>query len=113
MGWLNIPLDMATLPIACIVLGIVVDDTIHYFYWYKKTRNVSETLGIVGPGILYSSVIIVLGFSILLVADSPPVRYLAIFCVCGFLFASFADIILLSSLLDEPKKVEIKPPKEN
>ena len=73
MGWLRIPLDMMTITIASISVGIAVDDTIHYIYRFreeiKKDGDYRATLhrchGSIGYAMFYTSVTIVIGFSIM------------------------------------------------
>ena len=74
IGLLGIPLDMMTITIAAITIGIAVDNSIHYIYRFKeefnKIKNYRETLSkchsTVGTAILNTSITIVFGFSILI-----------------------------------------------
>jgi len=91
MGWLKIRLDMVTIPIGCLMLSIVVDDTIHFMYWYKKHRNIGEAIIQAGPEMVFTSV--------LLSPDAPPVRYFALLSLFALLSALVGDILLLPSLL--------------
>ena len=73
IGMLGIPLDMMTITIAAITIGIAVDNSIHYIYRFKEEfnnlKNYEETLKTchttVGTAILNTSITIVFGFSIL------------------------------------------------
>jgi predicted RND superfamily exporter protein len=99
MGWLGIHLDMVTIPIGCLLISIVVDDTIHLMYWYKMKRNLKDALTQAGPGIFFTTVLLSLGFSILLLSDAPPVAYFAILSLFALATALLGDLILLPSLL--------------
>ncbi len=99
MGWAHIPLDMVTMPIGCMVMGIIVDDTIHFLYWYRKTADVSLAFEKSGTGIVTTSLIYVLGFSVFLFAEALPVRYFGILSITAILTALFGDIVILPILL--------------
>jgi len=99
MGWLGIHLDMVTIPIGCLLISIVVDDTIHLMYWYKRNMNLKEALSQAGPGIFFTTLLLSLGFSILLFSDTPPVEYFAILSLFALITALLGDLILLPSLL--------------
>jgi predicted RND superfamily exporter protein len=101
MGWLKINLDMVTIPIGCLLLSIVVDDTIHIMYWYKTKKSIQEALAHAGSGIFFTSVLMVLGFIILLFSPAPPVKYFAILSLFAIVTALLCDMILLPSLLDK------------
>ena len=103
MGWFRIYLDMITVPIGCLMLGIVVDDTIHFLYWYHKKRELAATFHHAGPGILFTTIILVAGFGVLISSPAPPVRYFGILSVIALLGALISDLVLLPALL---KKLE-------
>jgi len=107
MGWLNIPLDMMTITIASITIGISVDDTIHYVHRFKKEflvdRNYSETMKrchrSIGRAIFYTTVTITIGFSILVLSNFIPTIYFGLFTGFAMLVALLGDLILLPKLL--------------
>ena len=99
MGWFHIPLDMVTVPIGCLALGIIVDDTIHFLYWFKKTNHVEPAFKEAGPGIVVTSIIAVLGFSVFLFAQAPPVRYFGILSITAMITAFLGDIVILPIIL--------------
>jgi uncharacterized protein len=99
MGWLGIHLDMVTIPVGCLLISIVVDDTIHFMFWYKKRLNVEEALIKGGPGIFFTSMLLCSGFSILLFAQAPPVIYFAVLSLFALFTALLGDLILLPSFL--------------
>ena len=107
MGWLNIPLDMMTITIAAISIGIAVDDTIHYIYrfreeiktdsdYYKTLHRCHNTIG---HAMYYTSVTIIIGFSILVLSNFWPTIYFGLFTSMAMLIALIASLTLLPLLL--------------
>jgi hypothetical protein len=103
MGWLKISLNMVTVPIGCLLLCVVVDDTVHFLFWYKQTGELEMTFVEAGPGIFMTSVILIVGFSVFLLASSPPIRYFGILGITALLTALIGDLVLLPIIL---KKME-------
>jgi predicted RND superfamily exporter protein len=107
IGLLGIPLDMMTITIAAITIGIAVDNSIHYIYRFKeeffKTKDYNETLKIchstVGVAILNTSITIVFGFSILVFSKFIPTIYFGVFTGIAMLFAMISVLTLLPSLI--------------
>jgi predicted RND superfamily exporter protein len=107
MGWMNIPLDMMTITVAAISMGIAVDNTIHYIYRYKNEytpqRGYIGTLhlchGIIGRAIYYTSVTIIIGFSILVLSNFLPSIYFGLLTGLAMFIALFASLTLLPRLL--------------
>ena len=107
MGWLNIPLDMMTITIAAIGLGIAVDDTIHYIHRFKdeyqKDRKSLQTMhrchGSIGYAMYYTSVTIIIGFSILAMSNFKPTVYFGLLTGLAMLVALLAALTLLPELL--------------
>ena len=107
IGILGIPLDMMTITIAAITIGIAVDNSIHYIYRFreefKKNKNYNETLktchSTVGVAILNTSITIVFGFSILILSKFIPTIYFGIFTALAMLLAMISVLTLLPSLL--------------
>jgi predicted RND superfamily exporter protein len=112
MGWLNIPLDMMTITIASISVGIAVDDTIHYINRFAHeikidqnyTRAMHRCHGSIGHAMYYTSVTIVIGFSILILSNFIPSIYFGLFTGLAMFIALIAALTLLPQLL-----VVIKP----
>ena len=112
IGLLGIPLDMMTITIAAITIGIAVDNSIHYIYRFKeeyvKLRNYKKTLkschSTVGKAILNTSITIVFGFSILVMSNFIPTIYFGVFTGIAMLLAMVSVLTLLPSLL-----LNIKP----
>jgi len=107
MGWMNIPLDMMTITIAAISIGIAVDNTIHYIYRFKnefKTNsNYVKTMhychGSIGYAMYYTSVTIIMGFSILALSNFLPTIYFGLLTGLAMLIALLAALTLLPQLL--------------
>ena len=107
MGWLGIPLNMMTITIASITIGIAVDDTIHYIHRFQKEfpkdRNYMATLYrchcSIGRAMYYTSVTIIIGFSILVISNFVPTIYFGLSTGFAMLVALLAALTLLPQLL--------------
>ena len=107
IGLIGIPLDMMTITIAAITIGIAVDNSIHYIYRFKeefkKLNNYKETLdkchSSVGVAILNTSITIVFGFSILVLSNFIPTIYFGLFTGIAMLLAMVSVLTLLPKLL--------------
>ena len=107
IGLMEIPLDMMTITIAAITIGIAVDNSIHYIYRFKeefqKIKNYEKTLdrchSTVGIAILNTSITIVFGFSILFLSNFIPTIYFGIFTGIAMLLAMISVLTLLPKLL--------------
>ena len=107
IGLLEIPLDMMTITIAAITIGIAVDNSIHYIYRFKeefkKINNYNKTLdrchSTVGIAILNTSITIVFGFSILVLSNFIPTIYFGIFTGLAMLMAMISVLTLLPKLI--------------
>ncbi len=116
IGLAGIPLDMMTITIAAITIGIAVDNSIHYIYRFKeefsKIKNYDKTLRVchstVGVAILNTSITIVFGFSILVLSNFIPTIYFGIFTGIAMLLAMISVLTLLPSLLLIVKPFSIK-----
>ena len=107
MGWLNVPLDMMTITIASISVGIAVDDTIHYIHRFKSemamdpnyVRAMHRCHGSIGHAMYYTSVTIIIGFSILVLSNFIPSIYFGLLTGLAMLIALIAALTLLPQLL--------------
>ncbi len=100
MGWLDINLDMVTVSIGCLLLSIIVDDTIHFLFWFKKTRNVQAAFKEAAPGILLTSIILGCGFVIYFISPAPPLQYFGFLSVTVLFTALYGDLIILPYMLE-------------
>ena len=116
IGLAGIPLDMMTITIAAITIGIAVDNSIHYIYRFKEElvnfKDYNKTIkychSTVGKAILNTSITIVFGFSILILSNFIPTIYFGVFTGIAMLLAMISVLTLLPSLLLVFKPFKIK-----
>ncbi|MDH3220742.1 MAG: MMPL family transporter [Gammaproteobacteria bacterium] len=107
MGWFGIPLDIMTITIAAINIGIGVDDSIHYVHRFRgeflQDRNYWAAIGrchdSIARAMYYTSVTVVLGFSILALSNFIPTIYFGILCGMAMITALIANLMLLPVLI--------------
>ena len=107
MGWGNIPLDLLTIAIAAITIGISVDNTIHYVVRFKKefaqSHNYIATMQqchkTIGRALYYTSSVIVIGFSCLTLSNFIPNVYFGLLISLAMLSALLGSLFVLPSLL--------------
>jgi predicted RND superfamily exporter protein len=107
MGWLSVPLDIMTITIAAIVIGIGVDDSIHYLHRFRiefardgdYRAAVIRSHGSIGRAMYYTSIIITAGFSILVMSSFIPTIYFGVLTGFAMIFAMVANLTLLPLLL--------------
>ena len=107
MGWMNIPLDMMTITIAAITIGIAVDDTIHYIHRFEREFGVDTNYrnsvirchGSIGRAIYYTSITITVGFSILTLSNFIPTIYFGLLTGLAMILALMGDLLLLPLLI--------------
>ena len=107
MGWMDIPLDMMTITIAAITIGIAVDDTIHYIHRYQSEfaqeanyrNSVIRCHGSIGRAIYYTSITITVGFSILTLSNFIPTIYFGLLTGLAMITALLGDLFLLPLLI--------------
>ena len=112
MGWAGIPMDMMTITIAAITIGIAVDNGIHYIYRFREEYALNgsyvETLHIchsnIGKAVFYTTMTIIFGFSILMLSNFIPTIYF------GVLTAAAMFIALLAALTVLPKLILFRKP---
>ena len=103
MGLLGIPLDMMTITIAAICIGIAVDDTIHYVHRYKEEFPMDNSFwdainrchASIGRAMYYTTLIITLGFSILALSNFNPMIYFGLLTGFAMMMALLANLTLL------------------
>ena len=107
MGLIKLPLDMMTITIAAIAIGIAVDNSIHYIYRfreeYNKTKNYSESVyrshDSIGRAIFFTGVTIIFGFSILVLSNFIPTIIFGLLTGLAMFIALVAVLTLLPKLL--------------
>ncbi len=107
MGWLKIPLDLMTITIAAISIGIAVDDTIHYIHRFTREFGkdhdywaaVNRSHASIGRAMYYTTVTVTLGFSILVLSNFVPTIYFGLLTGFAMMVALLADLTLLPLLI--------------
>ena len=107
MGLFRIPLDMMTITIAAITIGIAVDNSIHYIYRFReefpKTRDYLQTMHYchanIGKAVFYTAITIIIGFSILVLSNFIPSIYFGLLTALAMAIALFAALTLLPKLI--------------
>ncbi len=103
MGIMSIPLNIMTITIAAITIGIGVDDAIHYIHRYKKEHavrsNVYESIltsqVTVGKALWFTSITIATGFVLLVFSNFTPSIYFGLFTCLAMLISIFATFTLI------------------
>lgn len=107
MGWTGLPLDMMTITIAAISIGIGVDDTIHYLHRFREElahdgdyeAAMERSHQSIGYAMYYTSFAIMLGFSILVVSNFIPTIYFGLLTVLVMAMVLLGALLLLPRLL--------------
>jgi uncharacterized protein len=107
MGWWGIPLDVATTMIASVTIGIAVDDTIHFITWLRRNNGTSEsvsqavvqTFSDVGKPIVITSVLLFIGFFVLVQGSILPTKMFGMLTAFSMIFALIGDLFILSPLI--------------
>jgi hypothetical protein len=107
MGLVGIPLDMMTITIASICIGIGVDDTIHYVHRFgvefQRDRDYMVSMrrchGSIGKAMYYTSTIIILGFAILVLSNFRPSIYFGLLTGAAMLATLLGNLLLLPKLI--------------
>ncbi|PCJ24048.1 MAG: transporter [SAR86 cluster bacterium] len=107
MGWLGIPLDIMTITIAAISVGIGVDNTIHYMHRFKREfsrfGNYRDTMyfchNSIGRAMYFTSMTVIAGFSILALSNFIPTIVFGLLTSLAMLVALIGSLTLLPQLL--------------
>ncbi len=107
MGWTGVPLNIATVMISSITLGIAVDDTIHFIAYLRTRlaehgdleRGLQETFQMKGAGVFWTALIISLGFSVVLVSNFGPVRHFGVLTCLAMVSGLVGELFLLPPLM--------------
>src|SRR5690606_7382599 len=107
MGWLQIPLDMMTITIAAISVGIGVDNSIYYMHRFKGSfpaigdyrATMHYCHGSIGKGIYYTNFTIIAGFSILVMSNFVPTVYFGLLTSLSMVLSLVGSLTLLPQLL--------------
>ena len=107
MGLINLPLDMMTITIAAITIGIAVDNSIHYIYRFReefeKLKDYEKTVFVchdsIGRAIFFTSITIIFGFSILVLSNFIPTIIFGLLTGFAMFIALLAVLTLLPKLI--------------
>ncbi len=107
MGWLGIPLNMLTSMVGCIVIGIAVDNTIHFMHHYRKIseqepnpqKAVRGTLESVGRALTFTSIVLVGGFIVHILDEFSTSRHFGILLCFSIIIALLANLVLAPALM--------------
>ncbi len=118
MGATGIALDVATVLIAGVILGITVDDTIHLYHGYlhRIQRGVSPVFAIIrsvessGRAVIAISVILIAQFSLLGLSDFRPTAHFGMLCAVGLFAGQLFELLLMPALLGLRARRPLKAP---
>jgi len=107
MGWLGIPLDMFSLLIGSIALGLAVDDTIHFMHGFRRTYErtgdvetaVTTTLRTTGQAMLFTSVVLSTGFFIYVFSSLENLTSFGLLTAFAIVMAFLSDVLLAPALM--------------
>ena len=107
MGWLNIPLGVATSMFAAMTLGIGVDFAVHVLEGFSLSRErglspdaaLSESMARTGPAVAINAAAIALGFGVLTLSQVPANARLGALTILGLASCLLASLVLLPVLL--------------
>lgn len=107
MGWLGIPLNMLTSMVGCIVIGIAVDNTIHFMHHYRKIseqepdpqKAVRGTLESVGRALTFTSIVLVGGFIVHIFDEFSTSRHFGMLLSVSIIIALLTNLVLAPALM--------------
>lgn len=107
MGYAGVPLDLMTITIAAIVIGIGVDDAIHYLHRFREeidagkdaSQAVLATHGSIGKALYFTTLVVVIGFSVLLFSRFVPTIFFGWLTALAMVLALIANLVVLPALL--------------
>lgn len=103
----NVPLDMFTMLIGSIAIGLCVDDTVHFMHHFRRYRDkgldvqsaIRETLHTAGRAMIVTSVVLACGFMVLLLSEMNNLNHFGLYSALCILFALVADFLLAPALM--------------
>jgi predicted RND superfamily exporter protein len=107
MGWARIPLDVFTLLVGCIAIGLAVDDTIHFMHNFERyfrasgnaRRAIHDTLQTTGRAMLFTTLVLAAGFFIFMLSSMRPLTEFGLLIGFAIVVAFLADVLLAPALL--------------
>ena len=108
MGWTGVPLDASNIMIGSIIIGLAVDDTIHFLQRFRREFDetgdvetaVRETMRVTGAALFFTSLVLSTGFAVMASQASMlnTIRF-GVFCAAGIAFAFLLDVIVTPALI--------------
>jgi len=107
IGWIGLPVNIATAMIASVSMGLTVDSSIHYISGYQLARKsglsasqaIFQTHSGVGSALLFSNLALIIGFSVLTLSNFIPLVYFGILVSVAILGGLIGNLLLLPVLL--------------
>ncbi|MCF6291405.1 MAG: efflux RND transporter permease subunit [Desulfobacterales bacterium] len=107
MYWLKIPLDVSSIMIGSIAIGLAVDDTVHFMHHFRRYHGrsndvrqaIHDTLTTAGRAMLFTSMILCAGFFVLMLSDQRNLQDFGLVAGSTIIFALFADLLLTPALM--------------
>ena len=107
MGFLKIPLDIATALLSSVMIGVGVDYTIHFIWRYReeihrgqdKEGAIRITLTTTGRGIVFNALSVIIGFSVLLISAFAPIKFFGFLIVISIFACLIGALVLVPSLI--------------
>jgi predicted RND superfamily exporter protein len=107
MGWVGIPLDVFSLMIGCIGIGLAVDDTIHFIHGFQRYRRlgsspqraIHQTLETTGKALLFTTLVLSAGFFVFMLASMTKVIAFGLLTGFAISMAFIADVTVTPALL--------------
>jgi predicted RND superfamily exporter protein len=120
MGWLRVPLDSTTMMVGAMVIGIAVDDTIHFMHkfhrYFEETGEleaaVRETMRTTGSALLFTSLVLVAGFSIFGLSEMTNFRIFGLLSAFAAAVAFLADLLVAPALLAAVEQFRSSPARD-
>jgi len=107
MGWVGIPLDVATIMIASVTIGIAVDDSIHFVTWIRRNAGIKAdpgealvaTFTDVGKPIVITTLLLFAGFFVMILGSILPTQMFGVLTAFSMVFALIGDMFVLPPLI--------------
>jgi len=117
MGWIGIPIDMGVAITGAIIIGVAIDDTIHFLVKYFELReqgidvveSLDQVLFYVGKAIIFTTIVLSVSFSVFVFSDFTPNQKFGFVTTTALLIALVVDLLFLPALLsfvEEKNKVK-------
>jgi len=107
MGWIGLPINIATAMIASVSMGLTIDSSIHYLSAYRRSRNrgasvteaLEQTQTNIGRALVFANIALMAGFSVLSLSHFIPLVYFGVLVSIAIFGGLLGNLVLLPSLL--------------